>query len=116
MIGSEIVRRQEVEGWKDQVIDRLCKDIQSDFPGLKGFSRSKGMIGAGPDNRTFSTLIIENEGEPKCPFVRPGTITAPITGSHTLHDNNDQADRGLTWLMSLRSWKKRTSNCNGRFA
>lgn len=37
-IGSEIVRRQEVEGWKAQVIDRLCKDIQSDFPGLKGFS------------------------------------------------------------------------------
>jgi len=39
-IGSEIVRRQEVEGWKAQIIDRLCKDIQSDFPGLKGFSRS----------------------------------------------------------------------------
>ncbi len=39
-IGSEIVRRQEVEGWKAQVIDRLCKDIQADFPGLKGFSRS----------------------------------------------------------------------------
>ena len=26
-IGSEIVRRQEAEGWKAQVIDRLCKDI-----------------------------------------------------------------------------------------
>lgn len=39
-IGSEIVRRQEAEGWKAQVIDRLCKDIQADFPGLKGFSRS----------------------------------------------------------------------------
>ncbi|MCE5317829.1 MAG: PDDEXK nuclease domain-containing protein [Parachlamydia sp.] len=39
-IGSEIVRRQEIEGWKAEVIDRLCKDIQADFPGLKGFSRS----------------------------------------------------------------------------
>jgi predicted nuclease of restriction endonuclease-like (RecB) superfamily len=39
-IGSEIVRRQEIEGWKAQVIERLCKDIQSGFPGLKGFSRS----------------------------------------------------------------------------
>lgn len=39
-IGSEIVRRQEAEGWKAQIIDRLCKDIQSGFPGLRGFSRS----------------------------------------------------------------------------
>jgi hypothetical protein len=39
-IGSEIVRRQEVEGWGGQVIERLCKDVQSCFPGLKGFSRS----------------------------------------------------------------------------
>jgi predicted nuclease of restriction endonuclease-like (RecB) superfamily len=39
-IGSEIVKRQEVERWGSQVIERLCKDIQSDFPGLKGFSRS----------------------------------------------------------------------------
>jgi len=39
-IGAEIVKRQEAEGWKAQVIERLCKDIQSDFPGLKGFSRS----------------------------------------------------------------------------
>ena len=35
-IGSKIVKRQETEGWKAQVIDRLCKDIQSGFPGLKG--------------------------------------------------------------------------------
>jgi predicted nuclease of restriction endonuclease-like (RecB) superfamily len=39
-IGSEIVKRQESEGWKAQVIERLCKDIQASFPGLKGFSRS----------------------------------------------------------------------------
>lgn len=39
-IGLEIVKRQEAEGWKAQVIYRLCKDIQSSFPGLKGFSRS----------------------------------------------------------------------------
>lgn len=39
-IGSEIVKRQEAEGWKAEVIERLCKDIKSAFPGLKGFSRS----------------------------------------------------------------------------
>lgn len=39
-IGSEIVKKQEVESWGSQVIEKLCKDIQSGFPGLKGFSRS----------------------------------------------------------------------------
>jgi predicted nuclease of restriction endonuclease-like (RecB) superfamily len=39
-IGSEIVKRQEIEDWGSQVIEKLCKDIQSGFPGLKGFSRS----------------------------------------------------------------------------
>lgn len=39
-IGSEISRRQENEKWGSQVIERLCKDLQSNFPGLKGFSRS----------------------------------------------------------------------------
>ena len=36
-IGAEIVKRQETEGWKAQVMDRLCKDIQSGFPGLRDF-------------------------------------------------------------------------------
>lgn len=39
-IGSEIVKRQETESWGNNVIERLCKDIQSGFPGVKGFSRS----------------------------------------------------------------------------
>jgi len=39
-IGSEIVKRQETERWGSQVIEKLCKDIQSGFTGLKGFSRS----------------------------------------------------------------------------
>jgi len=39
-LGKEIVNRQETEKWGTQVIERFCKDIQSGFPGLKGFSRS----------------------------------------------------------------------------
>ena len=39
-LGKEIVTRQESEKWGSQVIDKFCKDIQSGFPGLKGFSRS----------------------------------------------------------------------------
>lgn len=39
-IGKEIVARQNQEKWGSQVLEKLCKDVQSDFPGLSGFSRS----------------------------------------------------------------------------
>jgi predicted nuclease of restriction endonuclease-like (RecB) superfamily len=39
-IGQEISKKQKKEKWGSQIIEKLCKDIQSHFPGLKGFSRS----------------------------------------------------------------------------
>lgn len=38
-IGKDITEMQEKEGWGTQVIERLATDIQSEFPGLHGFSR-----------------------------------------------------------------------------
>src|SRR5437773_1879100 len=37
-IGRLIVERQERQGWGKGIVDRLAKDIQKAFPGLKGFS------------------------------------------------------------------------------
>ncbi len=37
-IGREIVIRQKQEGWGKSVVDRLARDIQAAFPGIKGFS------------------------------------------------------------------------------
>lgn len=39
-IGKAILERQEKEGWKAQVIEKLCRDMQNAFPGIQGFSRS----------------------------------------------------------------------------
>jgi len=39
-LGGEIVRHQTQEKWGSQVLEKLCKDLQSDFPGMGGFSRS----------------------------------------------------------------------------
>jgi predicted nuclease of restriction endonuclease-like (RecB) superfamily len=39
-IGRLIVERQQREGWGKGIVDRLAKDIQKAFPGLKGFSPS----------------------------------------------------------------------------
>ena len=32
-IGKSIVEKQEQEGWKAQVIEKLCRDLQNAFPG-----------------------------------------------------------------------------------
>jgi predicted nuclease of restriction endonuclease-like (RecB) superfamily len=37
-IGRDILGRQQTEGWGTKVIDRLAKDLQTEFPGVEGFS------------------------------------------------------------------------------
>ncbi len=37
-IGSLIVDRQQIAGWGKSVVEQLAQDIQSEFPGISGFS------------------------------------------------------------------------------
>ena len=37
-IGESIVERQEEHGWGKSVVENLSKDLQKEFPGIKGFS------------------------------------------------------------------------------
>src|SRR6202789_2809582 len=37
-IGRDILGRQQMEGWGTKVIDRLAEDLQTEFPGVEGFS------------------------------------------------------------------------------
>jgi hypothetical protein len=37
-VGRDILVRQHAEGWGSKVIDRLAKDLQTEFPGVEGFS------------------------------------------------------------------------------
>jgi predicted nuclease of restriction endonuclease-like (RecB) superfamily len=37
-IGHEILERQKAQGWGAKVIERLSKDLRSEFPEMKGFS------------------------------------------------------------------------------
>lgn len=39
-IGREVVERQEKDGWGSGVIDRVARDIQNEFPGIEGFSKT----------------------------------------------------------------------------
>ena len=40
-IGRLIVERQEKYVWRESVVDNLAKDLQSEFPGVQGFSSRK---------------------------------------------------------------------------
>lgn len=42
-IGRDILERQAREGWGAKVIDRLARDLRSEFPDMKGFSRANLM-------------------------------------------------------------------------
>jgi len=39
-IGKDVVARQNVEKWGSNVIERIARDLQNEFPGIEGFSRS----------------------------------------------------------------------------
>ena len=39
-IGGVILDRQQDQGWGAHVIDRLATDLRTEFPGMRGFSRS----------------------------------------------------------------------------
>ena len=39
-IGSDILQRQQEQGWGAKVIERLAQDLKTAFPELKGFSRA----------------------------------------------------------------------------
>ncbi len=38
--GKDVVDRQEKDGWGSKVIERISRDLQNEFPGVEGFSRS----------------------------------------------------------------------------
>jgi len=39
-LGKEIVQKQEKDGWGAKVIERVARDIQNEFPGMEGFSKT----------------------------------------------------------------------------
>ena len=48
-IGRDILLRQNAEGWGPKVIERLSHDLQTEFPGVEGYSpRNLNICGAWP--------------------------------------------------------------------
>jgi predicted nuclease of restriction endonuclease-like (RecB) superfamily len=39
-MGKDVVEKQGQEGWGSKVLERVAKDLQNEFPGVEGFSRT----------------------------------------------------------------------------
>jgi predicted nuclease of restriction endonuclease-like (RecB) superfamily len=61
-IGTEILQRQEKEGWGRKVVEQLAKDLKSEFPDVKGLSRTnllymRAFAEAYPDQQFVQQLV-----------------------------------------------------------
>ncbi len=61
-LGREILDRQQHQGWGAKVVDQLAKDLRSDFPEMKGFSRAnlmymRSFAEAWPDEAIVQQLV-----------------------------------------------------------
>jgi hypothetical protein len=81
-IGSEILRRQDEEGWGAKVIDRLAADLRTAFPGVKGFS-----------SRSLKYMRALAAAWPDGPFVQAGLAQISWYHHRALLDKLD--DPGL---------------------
>jgi predicted nuclease of restriction endonuclease-like (RecB) superfamily len=63
-IGREILQRQQMAGWGAKVIDRLAKDLRSEFPEMKGLSPRnlkymRALAEAYPDEQFVQQLVAQ---------------------------------------------------------
>lgn len=70
-IGTEILKKQAVQGWGTKVIDRLSRDLTSAYPEMKGFS---------PRNLKYMRLFAETYSDLE--FVQE--VLAQLTWYHTI--------------------------------
>lgn len=63
-IGKEIVARQEEDGWGKSIVEKLSKDLHTEFPGMKGFSprnlwNMRQFYAAYKDHKNLQQLVAE---------------------------------------------------------
>src|SRR5438105_2481069 len=61
-IGREILQRQDQAGWGAKIVERLAADLHSEFPDMKGFSRTdllymRAFADAWPDESIVQQLV-----------------------------------------------------------
>ena len=75
-IGRDILDRQGQAGWGARVIERLAADLHSEFPDMKGFSRTnllymRALAAAWPEESIVQQLVRQDSLGPQCSPSRP---------------------------------------------
>jgi predicted nuclease of restriction endonuclease-like (RecB) superfamily len=86
-IGSDILERQQQQGWGSKVIDRLAQDLKKAFPDLKGFSA-----------RNLKYMRKFAEAWPDSEFVQQPAAQLPWFHICTIMDKLKQPEARL-WYM-----------------
>jgi hypothetical protein len=74
-IGEEIERQQREQGWGMSVVEILAKELQKEFPGVKGFSasnlwRMRNFYLEYSQKSNLQSMDVENESANLAPMVR----------------------------------------------
>lgn len=88
-IGRAILDRQEQQGWGAKVIDRLAHDLRTNFPEMKGFSRTnllymRAFAAAWPGTEFVHSSV--GQSEPGVMVHQPGAQLEPGKIVHQLVD------------------------------
>ena len=96
-IGSEILSRQDAEGWGAKVIDRLSTDLRDTFPEMKGFS---------PRNLKYMRSFAE--AWPDEQFVQQAVAQIPWGHNVRLLDklNSDDERKWYVQQISEHGWSR----------
>lgn len=88
-IGTEILKRQQQQGWGTKVIDQLSKDLKSAFPEMKGFS---------PRNLKYMRLFAETY--PEIEFVQQVAAQLPWFHTTTILDKVKMSEIRLFYFQN----------------
>jgi predicted nuclease of restriction endonuclease-like (RecB) superfamily len=81
-IGKEILTRQKEEGWGTRVIERLAKDLRSEFPAMQGLSPRnlgymKAFAEAWPDAAILQAALAKITWYHNCQFSQLMRLAGP---------------------------------------
>ncbi len=98
-IGTEILERQEKQGWGTKVIDQLSKDFRSEFPNMKGFS-SRNLKYMRAFAKNWSDITIVQEALAQLPWYHHVTLLDKL---------NDNEERLAYMKLSIEhGWSRNT--------
>lgn len=91
-IGKAIIEKQNQEKWGSSVIENLAKDLQSEFPGIKGFSSRnlwlmRDLYESYKSNKKMQTLSAEISWSHNTAILQKCNVILNVSFIYACHEN-----------------------------